>query len=198
MRESQKKPQVGSKFCQLIDELEVEVEMVNAIGAEAFDHGQHDMAQEALDQARALNNLRNRIVELQDEWKEISASDASKVAEKPTAYKSKAKTENAATRETGLMTPESTYYRPILEALVARGGSSPVAPVLEDVYAKVQGLLTELDHQPLEGNGEIRWRNRAKWARKDMVKDGRLKGDSRHGVWEISDRGREWLERQSD
>jgi restriction system protein len=38
-----------------------------------------------------------------------------------------------------------------------------------------------------------RWRNAAQWARNSMVNEGLLKKDSPRGVWEISDKGKQYL-----
>jgi len=42
-------------------------------------------------------------------------------------------------------------------------------------------------------NGEIRWRNRARFARLRMKERGLLSNESPRGVWEISDIGRAYL-----
>ena len=40
----------------------------------------------------------------------------------------------------------------------------------------------------------VRWRNTAQWCRNTMVNEGLLKGDSPHGVWEITAAGKRALE----
>jgi len=41
----------------------------------------------------------------------------------------------------------------------------------------------------------IRWKNRALWERLVMVKDGLLKSGSPRGIWEITEKGREFYKR---
>jgi len=55
-------------------------------------------------------------------------------------------------------------------------------------------ILTPPDYAVLASDGEsLRWRNSAQWARNTMVnEDGRMK-KTRNGLWEISDKGRNWL-----
>jgi restriction endonuclease Mrr len=57
----------------------------------------------------------------------------------------------------------------------------------------MDGRLNDFDRESLR-TGEVRWRNKAQWERKNMVIDGLLKRDSSHGVWEITDKGRKQLE----
>ena len=59
-------------------------------------------------------------------------------------------------------------------------------------------LIQPVDYERCNSGKTIRWRNNAQWARNFMVnKDGRMKKNSPHGVWEISDVGRTWLENSS-
>ena len=77
------------------------------------------------------------------------------------------------------------------------GGSGKTALVLDQVGEKMKGVLKALDYAVLPSDGKsIRWRNSAQWARTTMVnEDGRMK-KTKSGVWEISDKGRKWLEDQ--
>jgi hypothetical protein len=58
------------------------------------------------------------------------------------------------------------------------------------------GNSHDLDALPSDGITP-RWQNTAQWARNALREGGLIKGDSPHGVWEISDQGREWLKGQS-
>ena len=55
--------------------------------------------------------------------------------------------------------------------------------------------LNEYDYAPINSNpNEPRWRNTAQWCRNIMAhRSGYLRADSPQGVWEISERGREYL-----
>jgi len=96
----------------------------------------------------------------------------------------------------GARTPESAYYRPLLEVLGQMGGSGKVAEVLDRVGKIRKPVLKEVDYQPPASNPDnLRWRNAAQWARNSMVNDGLLKSDSPRGVWEVSEAGRRELEK---
>jgi hypothetical protein len=96
----------------------------------------------------------------------------------------------------GVRTQESAFVRPILRALVDFGGSASMNQVLERVETLMAGRLRDVDFQPLKSDpGRPRWCNTAQWARNTMVNDGLLLDNSPRGVWEISDAGRQYLER---
>ncbi len=92
-------------------------------------------------------------------------------------------------RHKGLKTPLQAYRHPILEALYELGGSASCGDVLEVVVQKMKPVLIEVDYQKLPSGVDIRWRNTAMWERYNLVKEGLLKSDSSHGIWELSDKG---------
>lgn len=61
----------------------------------------------------------------------------------------------------------------------------------------MKGTLKPVDYECHKSDEkQIRWRNSAQWARNKMVNtDGRMKKGSPRGIWEISDKGRKWLEK---
>lgn len=49
-------------------------------------------------------------------------------------------------------------------------------------------LLTDGDYE-LVDNDEVRWRNAARWERKDMVRDGLIAPTQSRGIWELTPKG---------
>jgi restriction system protein len=94
----------------------------------------------------------------------------------------------------GSVLPVSGYWVPILQVLEEEGGSAPSTDVLEALEPRMQGLLTKQDFEHLK-SGEIRWRNRARFARLRMKERGLLSDTSHRGIWEITERGRQFLAR---
>jgi len=92
----------------------------------------------------------------------------------------------------GSVLPVHGYWLPILELLDEAGGSAPSNDVIEALEERMQNLLTPRDFEPLK-SGEIRWRNRARFARLRMKERGLLSDTSHRGVWEITDAGRRHL-----
>lgn len=92
----------------------------------------------------------------------------------------------------GSVLPVHEYWVPILGILVEAGGSAPSNEVVEALEERMKGTLSPRDFEPLK-SGEIRWRNRARFARLRMKERGLLSDVSHRGVWEITDAGRDYL-----
>lgn len=150
--------------------------------SEAVQRGNFSGAQVALDHARELSMLREQVEKLQSRFDELIGEPADA-------------DDSHHRLRAGLRTPESAYYRPILEAIVELGGRADLNEVLDLVSQKMRRQLNEHDRAPLPSDGMTpRWRNAAQWARFNLRQQGLLRDDSPRGVWEISDRGRAWLE----
>lgn len=89
----------------------------------------------------------------------------------------------------GIRLPMEDYYGPVLEAVFELGGRGRVNDVLTRVEAKLKHVLPEVDYQPLPSGNDIRWHNRAQWARKRLITKGLLKSDSEWGFWELTEEG---------
>ena len=92
----------------------------------------------------------------------------------------------------GSILPEQEYWLPVLRALVEAGGAARANDVIDRVGALVADRLTVADREPLK-IGEVRWRNRVRFARLRMRERGLLKEDSPKGIWEITEEGRRYL-----
>jgi Mrr N-terminal domain len=90
----------------------------------------------------------------------------------------------------GTTLPDAEYQVPILEILRDNGGRSPTREVIDALGERLDGRLSDADRQPL-ASGEIRWRNRAQFARLNLIEQGDMVRGSPRGVWEISEQGLE-------
>ena len=88
--------------------------------------------------------------------------------------------------------PQKEFRLPLLETLRDLGGKSAVKFIREQMEPKIAPRLSEADYAPVS-SGEPRWWNAVCWQRSDLVKDGLLKNDSERGVWELSERGHQFL-----
>lgn len=93
----------------------------------------------------------------------------------------------------GLKTHQSQYRIPILQVLTDLGGRGTVNEILERVYEKMKDVLNSVDLETLSSGGDSRWRNTARWARNTMVNEGLLRKDSPRGIWEITEKGKNYL-----
>lgn len=102
------------------------------------------------------------------------------------------KSNNELLKEEGALLPESEYWIPILEILAAKGGAMRGRDVIDALEARLGRQLTARDHDVLE-MGEVRWRNRARFARLRMKEQGLISDESPRGIWEITEEGRRFL-----
>jgi hypothetical protein len=65
--------------------------------------------------------------------------------------------------------------------------------VIDALGDRMRSMLTQRDYETLS-MGEVRWRNRARFARLRMTERGFLSATSPRGIWELADPGREHLE----
>lgn len=100
--------------------------------------------------------------------------------------------ERASRAAPGSVLPVRGYWIPILELLVEAGGSALSNDIVDALEERMSDLLTARDFEHLK-SGEIRWRNRARFARLRMKERGLLSDVSDRGVWEITQAGRDYL-----
>ena len=178
---------VSTAFEMLLEEAEAEIDFVKNVGAKAQKARNYGKAKEALERAARLTDLLDRVAGLRQEWNDLAATtDSQEDAETKAARRKVGRVRR------GQRTPEEAYRRPILQVLMEMGGSGRMAAVLDRVGKIMKPILKDVDYGMLSSSPDLpRWRNAAQWARNSMVKEGLLKSDSPHGVWEIRDKGRQ-------
>ena len=182
---------VGAALTLLRDTLAEEAQRINGEGARAMQNADYKTAEAVLDFAKRLLAFRSKVEELVGQWdaleelRDAATTEVQEIVGKRFFGRSRK----------GEITPHTDFCRPILETLVELGGKGTTKAVLDRVGERMKGILKPKDFEPHESRGkQIRWRNSAQWARNLMAnEDGRMKKTSR-GTWEISAKGREWLE----
>jgi restriction system protein len=87
---------------------------------------------------------------------------------------------------------QAEFRRPLLETLRDLGGKSTAKFVRKRMELKLAPKLNGADYSPV-GHGEPRWWKHVCWQRFILVKQGLLRDDSKRGVWELSERGFQFL-----
>jgi len=90
--------------------------------------------------------------------------------------------------------PLKEYRIPILKALLEKGGKATQGEIFEIIEQKMGKDFNHLDLETLSDGYTKRWQKMAAWQRYIMVKNGLLKSDSPRGVWEITEKGKKFLE----
>ena len=73
------------------------------------------------------------------------------------------------------------------------GGRGRIQQVLERVEELMRGALKEVDYELVPSGRDVRWRNTAEWCRAEMVREGLLASGSPVGIWEITEKGKQYL-----
>ncbi|CAN1525778.1 Restriction system protein Mrr-like N-terminal domain containing protein [Fimbriimonadaceae bacterium] len=181
---------IPAAFDLLLEEIEAEIDSFNAQISAMSSAKMYAEVKHLADQAELATTLREEVVLIRERW---HGAFATPPAEGPETSEPNAKASLGKLKK-GLRTPERAYWKPILTVLVAFGGSARLGAVLDEVYECMKLRLNEYDLQPLPSDSDApRWRNAAQWARNTLVKQGLMRSDSPHGIWEISDQGRKWL-----
>jgi len=183
---------VGEALALLSETLVDEEKRIRDEGADAMKSGAYDTASDVIDFAKKLLAFQGKVGALADEWEELeNARDAATPEVQQIVSK-----HFFGKKKKGLITNQDDYCKPILEVLVEMGGKGKTKAVLDRLGEKMKGTLKPIDYECHKSNDkQIRWRNTGQWARNKMVNsDGRMKKDSPNGVWEISAKGRKWLE----
>lgn len=186
---------VSTALGLLRDSLAEEEQRIRSEGAKAMQSGDYDTATSVIDFAKRLLAFQKKVEGLVAEWGELELlrDTASPEVQEIVSKRFFGK------KRKGEITPHTDFYPYILQTLVEMGGSGKTALVLDHVGEKMKGVLKALDYAVLPSDGKsIRWRNSAQWARNTMVnEDGRMK-KTKNGIWEISEKGRKWLQGQKD
>lgn len=179
---------VQSAIDIVLEELENVIDHLKSEGVQAFENGDYNKVKKLGEKGEQVNSFYQKVNNLRKEWLNIAVS-----VKRPKAKKIRRKKHRKL--QHGLRTPESAFRIPILKILVELDGKGTTKEILAKVERSMKYVLNDYDYMPLSANPHTpRWRNTAQWSRVIMVKDGLLRNDSPRGVWEITDKGRKYLE----
>ena len=182
--------EINSAFEILLEEIENLFESLNGEGEKLLNNQNYEKAKILIENASQLVEFREKVKILQKEWKNIFNSKLP-----PNRKKSKKSTK----LKRGLRTNEDEFRVPILESLIELDGKAKMNEVLQKVSIKMENKLNKYDKETLpSGINQIRWENTAQWCRNTLVKEGFLSSDSSRGIWEITDSGREYFEKEKN
>ena len=183
-------------FELLLEKLKAEIDAQNKLGVKALEIGDLDAAQNAVDRAVQITSLTGQVTSLRDAWEKLAIPPDT--VEVPQYEQERINVALPKTRRNvldrlpgGLATPQSAYRQPILQALYEMGGSGRTRDVLAKVKHLMQGVLNDVDKEIYPLTKTPRWSKFAQWERDTMREDGLIKSNSRHGVWELTETGRQ-------
>ncbi len=190
---------VSAAFEMLLEEIETRVSLLSRNNAHAWEEWDFTQAGELVKKAQTITDFREEVLHLQRKWEVLFPNEE---VEADIPVQSSANQEILERRslgrlQRGMRTPEQEFRVPLLKVLMDKGGSASMREVLAELEKRMNGILKDVDYNPLPSDPDtIRWRNTAQWSRQAMVNEGLLKNNSPRGIWEISDKGRKYLENE--
>ncbi|MFA5064658.1 MAG: winged helix-turn-helix domain-containing protein [Dehalococcoidia bacterium] len=95
-------------------------------------------------------------------------------------------------RKTLDVTPQKEFWRPILETLTSKGGTANAQTVVEGVESRMRASFKAGDYKT-NADGTAKWVKAVHFQRLSMVHQGLIDRNSPRGVWQITEKGRQWL-----
>lgn len=185
---------LAKAFELLIEEVERSRNTVVDQGIEAMRLCDYEKARQSTFQAERLSELETKVRALQREWLQAQTKSRKPVR----ARRFSPSKPHRTSPHMGEHTPREAFRKPILETLATLGGKAPASDVLRLVCKQMQPHFKPADWAPFASNPTIsRWKSTAHQCRHYLVREGLLKDDSPHGIWEITDAGREWLKQET-
>jgi len=175
---------IESAYAFLFRRANEELKIIRNQGISSFSHDQYSDAAENARKAERIKTIITLLKKSYESWQEFKLDD-----HVPTLH-------IAEPRERGphgLVTPQKAFRLPLLKSLVEMGGRGRTRLVLDRVGEMMASKLNDFDRAFLANGREIRWRNAVCWERNECVKEGLLKRGSPKGIWEISERGRQYM-----
>lgn len=177
----------------LIQKTKEALEEAQAQATEAFRQGRYADVQKAAEKVAQLAAALKHLEGLRGQWDALADILAGvNLGQGAAPRRGRRKGKPRQPLPKGLKTPQGAYCIPILKALEELGGRGRASEVLNRVGELMRGVLKEIDYVVVP-SGSVRWRNTAEWCRFDMVRQGLLASDSPRGIWEITEKGRQYL-----
>ncbi|MFN4319845.1 MAG: winged helix-turn-helix domain-containing protein [Aquificaceae bacterium] len=162
-------------FELLFEEIQKHIDKIKTEIKAAVDISDYGRVQEYMEKIKKLEDFKEKLKDLQKEWENLYVPMPSSVGSKKE------------------YTKEKEYIIPILESLVELGGSGSRKEVLQKVEEKMKGRFTAADCEKFPSNSEEAWRVYASRCRERLVEKGLLSKSSPKGIWEITEKGRNYL-----
>ncbi|MGQ9584127.1 MAG: winged helix-turn-helix domain-containing protein [Anaerolineae bacterium] len=178
-------------FAVLAGELKRALEEAQTQSIEASRRGRYGDVQKATQKVNQVASALERLEGLRSQWDELATAPAGLGPVPPVGRGRGGKKRQKVPR--GSRTPDEAFQIPILTALNESGGRERTQRVVDRVGELMEAVLRETDYGVLSDGRTVRWRTTAMWCRWNMVRRGLLVSGSPRGVWEITEKGRQYL-----
>ena len=167
---------VQTALQNLEDALKAAVDEKKSAGIQAFESGEYDAAQQAANQAKAIEPIIEAADQIAKQWEAIKAPQDVLEIKK--------------TKPKDLGSREVDFVIPILQVLEDEGGKGPTNEILDKVKLILKDKLKANDYELLDDSQTIRWRESAQSSIEVMIKRGLLHSKSPNDELRITPQGR--------
>ena len=178
---------ISRLFAQLIDSLEGAITQLSQKSANYFSKNNFEDGKKLVLAQTKLIEIKDEISKQEKAWHQLNLDQFEEQKLQP-------KLQLSSRQVKGKRTQQSEYVIPILEALAEMNGGGKMSEVLDIVGRKMANRLTPFDYESLPSSPTtIRWKNTAQWTRYQLVQQGLMSKDSPIGIWEITQKGYQYL-----
>lgn len=179
---------VNDAFSCLIKMVEQQIDDLRNSTARQLNAGKLDKVKESIDLMEALVEYKERLQELK--------ADYPKPGQKGRGKRSQRRRKGTERLPAGQSTPSSAFFNDILSILRDEGGMASPALVIPQIESRMKDLLKEEDFERVQSSNKPRWIIAVRKARGELIEQGLLKENSPRGMWELSDKGWQVLEKK--
>jgi Mrr restriction endonuclease-like protein len=172
-----KPSEVERAFQQLRKRLKTARRRVDEQAARRMRQGAYAEAERWMKVGQTVAEYASRVDAFKGEWKALVAS-----------YKGRGDTVSIPRGKKPRVTPVWKYYKPVLRALTALGGSGSRAQIEASVREEMQDELVPKDLAAMAKGKAARWQKSLGRARKPMVREGWI--EVRGSEWRLTEKGR--------
>lgn len=194
---------VGAAFDILLESIHEEIQYINRLITESAARSEYEYIQALSSHASSVKDYQKEVEAMRDRWEQGFAQipdvpqSVGQTVERPRELaRSRQKRRDFGRLSDGSHTPPAEFMVPILEVLHEAGGRGRARDLMHAVHEKVSGRLKQVDYEGTTTQPDRpRWQNTAYYARQRLIKDGLVNGNSPVGEWELTERGRQELQR---
>ena len=185
-------PKIQDAFNDLIEITEQELGGIIKSCTASMNKNDYDAVRAPFEQAAEVSKFLQHLTELRKDWNRLLGE----VREaKPTGVQ---KRTPIIKLPRGSLTHLDAFTRPVLQALVDIGGKGTRSEVFERLLKSMNKTFTKYDFGFTPSRPKApRWHDTLDRAYKLMRKSGLLSTDTPIGIWEISQKGRDFLKESS-
>ena len=182
---------VSDAFTCLIRMIEQQIDDVRESTSRHLNAGKYDKVKESIDLMEALVEYKDSLQEIRSQYPKPGQRGKSK------PKRNQRRRRSVERPMPGQTTSPSAFLDPILSILREEGGTAGPAIIMPQLESKMKEFLKASDFERLPASNKPRWVVAVRNARSELIEKGLLKENSPRGLWELSEKGWEAIEKKN-